>query len=77
MAIVQKSLSVPDYSAAQTAGIAVILFLGAHLAFLAGVTTPDKFYFDEVHYVPAARQMLEPVMRARCSIRCIRRWQSR
>ena len=27
-----------------------------------GVTTPEKFYFDEVHYVPAARQMLEPVM---------------
>jgi len=26
------------------------------------VTTPEKFYFDEVHYVPAARQMLEPVM---------------
>ena len=29
---------------------------------LVGVTTPEKFYFDEVHYVPAARQMLEPVM---------------
>ena len=29
---------------------------------LIGVTTPEKFYFDEVHYVPAARQMLEPVM---------------
>jgi dolichyl-phosphate-mannose-protein mannosyltransferase len=29
---------------------------------LAGVTTPDHLYFDEVHYVPAARQMLEPVM---------------
>jgi len=26
------------------------------------VTTPEKFYFDEVHYVPAARQMLEPVI---------------
>jgi hypothetical protein len=23
-----------------------------------------KIYFDEVHYVPAARQMLEPVMPA-------------
>ena len=34
----------------------------AHVALLVGVTTPDKFYFDEVHYVPAARQMLEPVM---------------
>lgn len=29
---------------------------------LIGITTPDKFVFDEVHYVPAARQMLEPVM---------------
>ena len=29
---------------------------------LIGITTPEKFYFDEVHYVPAARQMLEPVM---------------
>ncbi len=29
---------------------------------LIGLTTPEKFYFDEVHYVPAARQMLEPVM---------------
>jgi dolichyl-phosphate-mannose-protein mannosyltransferase len=34
----------------------------AQLALLVGVTTPEKFYFDEVHYVPAARQMLEPVM---------------
>jgi dolichyl-phosphate-mannose-protein mannosyltransferase len=42
--------------------IAIILFLSAHLTLLVGVTTPDKFYFDEVHYVPAARQMLEPVM---------------
>jgi dolichyl-phosphate-mannose-protein mannosyltransferase len=46
----------------RTAVIAVILFLSAHLALLVGVTTPDKFYFDEVHYVPAARQMLEPVL---------------
>jgi dolichyl-phosphate-mannose-protein mannosyltransferase len=29
---------------------------------LTGITTPDKFVFDEVHYVPAARQMLEPVL---------------
>jgi dolichyl-phosphate-mannose--protein O-mannosyl transferase len=29
---------------------------------LIGITNPDKFVFDEVHYVPAARQMLEPVM---------------
>jgi dolichyl-phosphate-mannose-protein mannosyltransferase len=29
-----------------------------------GVTTPEKFFFDKVHEVPAARQMLEPVMPA-------------
>lgn len=29
---------------------------------LLGITSPDKLYFDEVHYVPAARQMLLPVM---------------
>jgi dolichyl-phosphate-mannose--protein O-mannosyl transferase len=62
MAIVRESPSVPSISSARTALICVILFLGAHLAFLAGVTTPDSFYFDEVHYVPAARQMLAPVM---------------
>ena len=26
------------------------------------MTTPEKFYFDEAHYVPAARAMLEPVL---------------
>src|SRR5476649_2855134 len=60
--IVRESPSVPDHSTARTAIIAVILFLVAHFVLLAGVTTPDKFVFDEVHYVPAARQMLEPVM---------------
>ncbi|HMM87886.1 phospholipid carrier-dependent glycosyltransferase [Bradyrhizobium sp.] len=42
---------------------AAVLFILTHVALLTGVTTPEKFYFDEVHYVPAARQMLEPVMR--------------
>ena len=42
--------------------IAAVIFIIAHLALLIGITTPEKFYFDEVHYVPAARQMLEPVM---------------
>ncbi len=42
--------------------IAAVIFVVAHLAMLVGITTPEKFYFDEVHYVPAARQMLEPVM---------------
>ena len=46
----------------RSAIIAGIIFFIAHFAMLVGVTTPEKFYFDEVHYVPAARQMLEPVM---------------
>ena len=62
MNIVAESPSVLRYSAAPTAVIAGIIFIIAHFALLVGVTTPEKFYFDEVHYVPAARQMLEPVM---------------
>lgn len=62
MNFVRESPSVSDISAARTAIISVILFLAAHFVLLVGVTTPEKFYFDEVHYVPAARQMLEPVM---------------
>ena len=58
--IVPKSPSVPAYSIAWNAIIALVIFFVAHLALLVGVTTPDKFYFDEVHYVPAARQMLAP-----------------
>jgi dolichyl-phosphate-mannose-protein mannosyltransferase len=42
--------------------VAIIIFFAAHFALLVGVTTPEKFVFDEVHYVPAARQMLEPVL---------------
>ena len=59
---VRESPSVPENSAARSAVIAAVIFIIAHLALLVGVTTPEKFYFDEVHYVPAARQMLEPVM---------------
>ncbi|MDE2376268.1 phospholipid carrier-dependent glycosyltransferase [Bradyrhizobium sp.] len=44
----------------RSAVIAVAIFLCAHLILLIGVSTPEKFVFDEVHYVPAARQMLEP-----------------
>jgi dolichyl-phosphate-mannose-protein mannosyltransferase len=44
--------------AARNASFAVIIFIMAHLALLVGVSAPDKLYFDEVHYVPAARQML-------------------
>ena len=46
----------------RNAVVAIVIFVAAHFALLLGVSTPDKFYFDEVHYVPAARQMLEPVM---------------
>ena len=58
----RESPSVPDRSTARNAVVAIVIFFAAHFALLIGVTTPDKFYFDEVHYVPAARQMLEPVM---------------
>ena len=60
----RESPSVARNSTALNTVVAVVLFLAAHFALLVGVTTPDKFYFDEVHYVPAARQMLEPVMPA-------------
>jgi hypothetical protein len=60
----RESPSVPDHSASRNAVTAVIIFFAAHVALLVGVTTPEKFYFDEVHDVPAARQMLEPVMPA-------------
>jgi dolichyl-phosphate-mannose-protein mannosyltransferase len=59
---VPESPSVPHHSIVRNAVVAVVIFIAAHFALLVGVTTPDKFYFDEVHYVPAARQMLEPVM---------------
>ena len=62
MSPVRESPSVPGNPAARSAAIAAVIFIVAHLALLSGVTTPEKFYFDEVHYVPAARQMLEPVM---------------
>jgi dolichyl-phosphate-mannose--protein O-mannosyl transferase len=45
----------------RSAVIAVAIFLVSHVLLLIGLATPDKFVFDEVHYVPAARQMLEPV----------------
>jgi dolichyl-phosphate-mannose-protein mannosyltransferase len=60
--IVPQSASLPAISAWRTIIIAVAIFVVAHLALLVGIATPQKFYFDEVHYVPAARQMLEPVM---------------
>jgi dolichyl-phosphate-mannose-protein mannosyltransferase len=49
-------------SVARSSIVAAIIFVVAHVALLMGITTPNKFVFDEVHYVPAARQMLESVM---------------
>ncbi|QIP05446.2 phospholipid carrier-dependent glycosyltransferase [Bradyrhizobium symbiodeficiens] len=46
----------------RSAVVAVAIFLSVHLALLIGLTMPEKFVFDEVHYVPAARQMLAPAM---------------
>jgi dolichyl-phosphate-mannose--protein O-mannosyl transferase len=45
-------------TAGRTVLFAAVIFVVAHFAFLVGIAIPDKFYFDEVHYVPAARQML-------------------
>jgi dolichyl-phosphate-mannose-protein mannosyltransferase len=58
----ESPASIPNQTIARTAIIAGTLFFFAHFAMLIGITTPEKFYFDEVHYVPAARQMLLPVM---------------
>ena len=55
-----ESFFVPDYSARTIVITALILFVVAHLVLMIGLTTPDKIMFDEVHYVPAAKQMLEP-----------------
>ncbi|MHB0770230.1 phospholipid carrier-dependent glycosyltransferase [Bradyrhizobium sp. 5.13L] len=55
-----ESIAVPKLS--RSAVIAVAIFLVGHLALLIGLATPEKFVFDEVHYVPAARQMLTPAM---------------
>src|SRR4029077_5398465 len=60
MKTVPESPPVPDLSIVRTLVFAAIIFVVAHFAMLIGITTPEKFYFDEVHYVPAARQMLEP-----------------
>jgi dolichyl-phosphate-mannose-protein mannosyltransferase len=59
---IQRESLPPRISAAKNTLICVIIFLATHAALLVGITAPDKFVFDEVHYVPAARQMLEPVM---------------
>jgi dolichyl-phosphate-mannose--protein O-mannosyl transferase len=39
---------------------ALVIFIAVQVALLIGLSKPEKFVFDEVHYVPAARQMLLP-----------------
>jgi dolichyl-phosphate-mannose--protein O-mannosyl transferase len=57
---VRESSSISSVSVGRTLAIAAIIFVVAHAVLLIGLTSPEKFVFDEVHYVPAARQMLEP-----------------
>lgn len=61
MDTVRESPFVFKHPTAWNGIVALILFFAAHVALLVGVTAPEKFYFDEVHYVPAARQLLEPL----------------
>jgi len=46
-------------AAASVCLLSFIILIAAHSMLLIGITTPEKFVFDEVHYVPAARQLLE------------------
>jgi hypothetical protein len=55
--------------------IVFAIFIAVQAALLIGLSTPETFVFDEVHYVPAARQMLRLRHRRCSSIRCTRRWQ--
>ncbi len=56
-------VSKPPLSAWHRTLIAIFIFIAAHAVLLVGLATPEKFVFDEVHYVPAARQMLLPAPR--------------
>jgi dolichyl-phosphate-mannose-protein mannosyltransferase len=56
----RESASVSIVSPKRAALVSVIIFFVAHVVLMIGMTVPDKFVFDEVHYVPAARQMLQP-----------------
>jgi dolichyl-phosphate-mannose-protein mannosyltransferase len=55
VSLVRKLPTVFDKSTARSVTFVAVVLVVAHLALLVGVTTPEKFYFDEVHYVPAAR----------------------
>jgi hypothetical protein len=43
----------------RSAGAGLIVFLLGYFILLVGIDTPDHPYFDETHYVPAARQLLQ------------------
>ena len=53
------SAGVPISPIGTIAIIAAAIFVAAHLVLMVGLTTPEKITFDEVHYVPAAKQLLE------------------
>ena len=55
-----ESAFVPHRPIVKVAIIATAIFVVAHLLLMIGSTTPEKITFDEVHYVPAAKQLLEP-----------------
>lgn len=54
----QRPSTQPSLSARRCAAIAFAIFVSTHVALLIGLSAPEKFVFDELHYVPAARQML-------------------
>jgi dolichyl-phosphate-mannose-protein mannosyltransferase len=43
----------------RSAATGLIVFLLSYFVLLIGIDTPDHPYFDETHYVPAARQLLQ------------------
>ncbi len=43
----------------RTAATGLFVFLLGYFVLLIGIDTPDHPYFDETHYVPAARQLLQ------------------
>lgn len=54
-----ESQFVPQNDVWRIVAISAAIFIAAHLALMIGLTTPEKINFDEVHYVPAAKQLLE------------------
>src|SRR3954463_4767332 len=43
----------------RAAAAGLVIFLLGYFVLLIGIDTPDHPYFDETHYVPAARQLLQ------------------